>query len=194
MECLIIVYKDPVLYLSGAVYYNERDMTKPIPSELIENKIYCFRGLAVMLDSDLAALYEVETRRLKEQVKRNISRFPDDFMFVLSNQELEILRSQNATSSWGGSRYLPMAFTEQGVAMLSSVLNSERAINVNIQIMRSFSKLRKMLSSHEELKRKIESMEKQYDDKFRIVFEAIKQMLREDRHPKRKIGFLDVNR
>jgi len=142
-----------------------------------------------MLDRDLAELYRVETKALKQAVRRNNKRFPVDFMFSLSNQEVKNLRSQIVTSSWGGSRYLPMAFTEQGVAMLSSVLNSERAIQVNIQIMRAFTKLRKMLGGYEELQKKIEAMESKYDEQFRIVFEAIKQLLHEDDQPKRKIGF-----
>ena len=142
-----------------------------------------------MLDRDLAELYGVETKVLKQAVRRNKKRFPADFMFVLSNQEVRNLRSQLVTSSWGGSRYLPMAFTEQGVAMLSTVLNSERAIQVNIQIMRAFTKLRTMLLTNEDLKRKIEAMEAKYDKQFRVVFEAIKQLLTEDDQPKRKIGF-----
>ena len=142
-----------------------------------------------MLDRDLAALYGVETKALKQAVRRNNKRFPVDFMFSLSNQEVKNLRSQIVTSSWGGSRYLPMAFTEQGVAMLSSVLNSERAIQVNIHIMRAFTKLRKMLVGYEELQKKIEAMESQYDEQFRIVFVAIKELLHEDDQKTRKIGF-----
>ena len=142
-----------------------------------------------MLDRDLAALYGVETKALKLAVRRNNKKFPVDFMFSLSNQEVKNLRSQIVTSSWGGSRYLPMAFTEQGVAMLSSVLNSERAIQVNIQIMRAFTKLRKMLVGYEELQKKIEAMESQYDEQFRIVFVAIKELLHEDDQKTRKIGF-----
>ena len=134
-----------------------------IPPEAVINKIYVFRDVKVMLDRDLAELYGVETRRLNEQVKRNINRFPLDFMFQLDKKEFENLISQNATSNQGGVRKLPYVFTEQGVSMLSSVLNSERAINVNIQIMRTFTKLRQMLSSHEDLRKKIESMEKLYE-------------------------------
>ncbi len=122
-----------------------------------------------MLDRDLAELYEVETKALNQAVKRNITRFPDDFMFQLSQEEFEILRSQIVTSSWGGHRYLPFVFTEQGVAMLSSVLNSERAVQVNIQIIRTFVQLREMLSTHKDLKRKIETMEKKYDHQFNPV-------------------------
>jgi hypothetical protein len=142
-----------------------------------------------MLDQDLADLYEVETKQLKRQVHRNIDRFPDDFMFELVKEEFENLRCQIGTSSWGGSRYMPMAFTEQGVAMLSSVLNSKRAIQVNIQIMRAFTKLRQMMSTHEYLRKKIESMERKYDDQFRIVFEAIKRLLKHEEQQGKRIGF-----
>jgi hypothetical protein len=164
-------------------------MTELVPVELIASKIYLIRGIKVMLDRDLAELYGVETKRLKEQVRRNIERFPEDFMFELTKEEIKNLRSQFATSSWGGARYLPMAFSEHGVLMLSSVLKSERAIQVNIVIMRAFVKLREMLSTHKDLKRKIKSMEKKYDEKFQIVFEAIKQLLSEEEKPKKKIGF-----
>jgi len=144
-----------------------------------------------MLDRDLASLYKVDTAQLKRAVKRNIERFPKDFMFELSKEELIEWRCQFGTSNADkmGLRYAPMAFTEQGVAMLSSVLNSRRAIQVNIQIMRSFTRLRQMLSTHEELKKKIESMEKKYDENFKIVFEALKQLLDTDDKPKRRIGF-----
>jgi len=142
-----------------------------------------------MLDRDLANLYGVETKYLKRQVNRNISRFPDDFMFQLTREELNNLRLHFGTSSWGGTRYLPYAFTEQGIAMLSSVLNSERAIQVNIQIMRAFIKLKEMLSTHKDLKQKIEEMEKKYDYQFKIVFDAIKQLLEPPVKPKVKIGF-----
>jgi hypothetical protein len=145
--------------------------------------------MKVMLDRDLAELYDVETKVLKQAVRRNIDRFPEDFMFELSKEEFKNLRSQFVTSSWGGLRYSPMVFSEQGVAMLSTVLRSERAIQVNIQIMRTFTKLRQMLSTHEDLKRKIGSMEKKYDQQFQIVFEAIKQLLETDEKPKRKIGY-----
>ena len=122
--------------------------------ESIPNLIHMVRSEKVMLDFDLANLYGIETKRLKERVKRNISRFPDDFMFQLTYEEISNLRSQFATSSWGGSRYRPMVFTEQGVAMLSSILNSERAISVNIQIIRVFTRMRKMIESHKEILRK----------------------------------------
>jgi len=142
-----------------------------------------------MLDRDLAELYGIETRVLKQAVRRNIKRFPKDFMFELTREEFLNLRSQIEISSWGGTRYTPMVFTKQGVAMLSSVLNSDRVIQVNIQIVRTFTKLRKMLSTHEDLKRKIEDMENKYDKKFQIVFEVIKKLISEDQKQKRKIGF-----
>ena len=166
-------------------------MTDLIPVENITNKIYLIRGFKIMLDKDLAELYGVETKRLKEQVRRNISRFPEDFMFELSEGEEALLRSQIATLKGKGkhSKYLSMAFTEQGVAMLSTVLNSERAIQVNIQIMRTFTRFRQMLVGHKDLRQKIEKMEEKYDEQFRAIFEAIKQLLKEDDQPKRKIGF-----
>jgi hypothetical protein len=154
-----------------------------VPVERIENKIYFLRGQKVMLDFDLAQLYGVETKYLKRQVKRNIRRFPSDFMFQLTGKEY--LRCQNVTSSYGGRRYLPFAFSEQGVAMLSSVLGSEKAIMVNIQIMRTFAKLRELLSSHKDLRLKIEAMEKKYDQQFQAVFRAIKALIDD---PPRKIG------
>ena len=161
-----------------------------VPIEKITDKIYLLRGHNVMLDRDLAELYNVETKALKQAVRRNLRRFPSDFMFELNKEEFQNLRSQFVTSSWGGARYVPMAFTEQGVAMISSVLNSERAILVNIEIMRAFTQLRNMLATHGDLKRKIEAMEKKYDDQFRIVFEAITQLIEEDEKPKKKIGYI----
>ena len=145
-----------------------------------------------MIDHDLAELYGVETKRLKEQERRNISRFPKDFMFVLTNQEVRNLRTQIATSSWGGTRYIPMAFTEQGVAMLSSVLNSKCAIDVNIAIMRTFVKMREMLATNKEFSEKLKIIEDQlaeHDEQFQVVFEVIKQLLTEEEKPKQKIGF-----
>jgi phage regulator Rha-like protein len=165
-------------------------MTDLVPLEAITGKILLLRGAKVMLDRDLAELYGVETKTLKQAVRRNIERFPDDFMFEMTKGELEILRSQIVTSSWGGTRYLPMAFTEQGVAMLSSILNSKRAIQVNIQIMRAFTKLRQMLGTHDDLRRKIEDMEAKYDEQFRVVFEALRQLLETDEQSERRIGFV----
>ncbi len=160
-----------------------------VPHEIIESKILLIRGRKVMLDKDLAMLYGVETKALNRAVKRNIERFPDDFMFQLIKEEFDNLRFHFGTSSWGGQRYLPYAFTENGVAMLSSVLNSQRAIQVNIQIMRTFTRLREILLSHKDLQKKIEDMEKRYDQQFKIVFDAIKQLLIPPEPKKRKIGF-----
>ena len=160
-----------------------------VRESIIEGKIYLIRGKKVMLDRDLAELYGVETKGLIRAVKRNMERFPSDFMLLLTQQEVAILRYQFGTSSWGGRRYLPYAFTEQGVAMLSSVLNSERAIQVNIQIIRTFTKLRELLSSNAELRKKIEEMERKYDQQFRVVFDAIKKLLEPSEGPRKKIGF-----
>ncbi|MBN2058158.1 MAG: ORF6N domain-containing protein [Candidatus Saganbacteria bacterium] len=153
----------------------------------IEQIIYLIRGQKVILDRDLAVLYGVSTRRLNEQVKRNIERFPDDFMFSLTRQEISSI-SQIATSSLKFSKNVN-AFTENGVAMLSSVLKSKRAVQVNIQIMRTFAKLRQMLSSHKELREKLEIMEHKYDKQFRVVFEAIRSMIK-IKEKKKPIGFL----
>jgi hypothetical protein len=164
-------------------------MDQIVPIENIATLIYHIRGQRVMLDRDLAELYAVETKALKQAVRRNIERFPEDFMFELTRQEFNNLRSQIVTSSWGGARYLPMAFTEQGIAMLSSVLRSDRAIQVNIQIMRTFTQMRRMLAENEELREKIEALEQKYDQHFDMVFEAIKEILFKDDSPKKKIGF-----
>ena len=150
------------------------------------------RGHKVMLDADLAELYGVPTRRLNEQVKRNRERFPTDFMFELSKAEYENLKSQIAiSSSWGGRRRSrPYAFTQEGVAMLSSVLHSKRAIQVNIAIMRAFVKLRELMATHKDLARKLEALEKKYDAKFRVVFDAIRKLMEpEPPPPQRQIGF-----
>ncbi|MDP3914183.1 MAG: ORF6N domain-containing protein [Bacteroidota bacterium] len=149
-----------------------------IPEEVIMSKIYLIGDQKVMLDNDLAELYGVETKQLKRAVRRNIKRFPEDFMFELSETEFSNLRSQFGTSSWGGIRYAPMAFTEQGVAMLSSVLSSERAITVNILIIRIFTKMRAILSTHNEILQKLEQLEKkdiEQDDKIMLIFEYLKQ-------------------
>lgn len=165
-------------------------MEPALPLQVIEGKILLIRGYKVMLDSDLAALYGVETKVLVQAVKRNIARFPADFMFQLTNQEVAILRSQSVTSSqWGGRRYPPYVFTEQGVAMLSSVLGSERAIEVNIQIMRAFVQLREMIASNKDLAKKLDELEKKYDSQFRIVFDAIRQLMTPPETKRKKIGF-----
>jgi len=167
-----------------------------VPIELIVRKIYLIRDKKVMLDKDLAALYGVPTRVFNQAVKRNLKRFPEDFMFQLNKEEFKILRSQIVISRWGGSRYLPLAFTEQGVAMLSSVLNSDRAIQVNIAIMRTFSRLRDMLMHYAELKKELKDMDRKYqkrfkitDKRFRIVFEVLKRLTIEEQKPKKRIGF-----
>lgn len=162
--------------------------------EVIEQKIYMIRGQKVMIDRDLALLYKVPTFRLNEQVKRNKKRFPLDFMFRLTAEENIVLTSQNAISNnhRGGRRTLPYVFTEQGVAMLSSVLNSDRAIAVNIQIIRTFIKLRQLLSTHKmsaDLLEKIEKMEKNYDRQFRIVFDTIRELTAKPKDSGKKIGF-----
>jgi ORF6N domain-containing protein len=145
-----------------------------------------------LVDVHLAALYGVTTKRLNEQVRRNRARFPEDFMFQLTAEEIASLRSQIATSNKGrgGRRYAPYAFTEQGVAMLSTVLNSERAIQVNIEIMRAFVRLRQLLASNTELARKMDALEKKYDAQFKVVFDAIRQLMTPPEPNKRKIGFL----
>lgn len=163
-----------------------------IPDEVVVNKIYLIRGQKVMLDNDLAELYDVETKVLNQAVKRNQSRFPEDFMFQLSGQEFENLRSQTVTSKWGGRRTAPYAFTEQGVAMLSSVLNSERAILVNIHIIRVFTKMREMLLTHKDVLLKLEQLERkvvQQDDDIKLIFDYLKELLNPKTEPRRKIGF-----
>ncbi len=163
-------------------------MANIVSVEVITNKIFMIRGKKAMLDSELAKLYGVPTKVLIQAVKRNMKRFPADFMYKLTKKEAAGLRSQIVTSKRGGRRYLPYAFTEQGVAMLSSVLNSERAILVNIQIMRAFVQFKRMLLNNRDLRRKIEAMEKKYDRQFVIVFEAIKQLLEPPKQT-RAIGF-----
>ena len=161
-----------------------------MPLERIERAILFLRDRKVMLDADLAGLYGVETRVLVQAVRRNIERFPQDFMFQLSKEEFDDLRSQSVTSSsWGGRRYPPYAFTEQGVAMLSSVLRSERAVQVNIEIMRAFVRLRQMLSTHRDLARKVDALEKKYDARFKIVFDALRQLMSPPEPARGAIGF-----
>jgi hypothetical protein len=157
--------------------------------ERIERLILMIRGQKVMLDSDLAELYGVETKVLNRAVKRNKARFPADFMFQLSGEEAANLRCQIGTSSYGGRRYQPYAFTEQGVAMLSSVLHSRRAVRVNVEIMRTFVRLRHWLLTHEDLARKLETLEKKYDAQFRSVFEAIRQLMIPPGSRRKQIGF-----
>jgi hypothetical protein len=170
-----------------------------VPDEIIMSKIYFLRGHKVMLDKDLAELYGVETKVFNQSVKRNLKRFPSDFMFTLSEKETENLRSQIVTSSWGGTRYLPNAFTGQGVAMLASILNSDRAIAVNIQIVRIFTKVREMLSTHKDVLEKLDKMEREMlkqnqrsatlEKEIQLIFQTIKQLLDPPLHERRKIGY-----
>lgn len=159
--------------------------------EKIERRVFLIRGHRVMLSTDLADLYAVEPRVLVQAVKRNRERFPADFMFQLTEQEFDRLKSQIVTSSWGGlRRAFPYAFTEQGVAMLSSVLRSKRAIQVNIAIMRAFVRLREMIGSNKALARRLNELEKKYDAQFRVVFDAIRELMAEPATTKsRRIGF-----
>ena len=161
-----------------------------IPPERIERRILLVRGQKVMLSTDLAELYGVVPKVLMQAVKRNQERFPNDFMFQLTRAELANLKSQIVTSSWGGARRAtPYAFTEQGVAMLSSVLRSTRAVQVNIAIMRAFVKLREIIASHHDLARRLEEMESHYDAQFRAVFDAIRELMKPPEKPRRRIGF-----
>jgi phage regulator Rha-like protein len=164
-----------------------------IPIEMIERKIYLIRGEKVMLSSDLAELYGVEPKVLIQAVKRNIERFPEDFMFQLSNQEFTNLKSQIVTSSWGGIRRAnPYAFTEQGVAMLSSVLRSKQAVQVNIAIMRAFVKLREILSTNKELALKLDQLERKiekHDEEIKLIFDAIRELMKPPEKKTKKIGF-----
>jgi hypothetical protein len=163
-----------------------------LKEDAIINRIYMIRGMKVMLDSDLAELYEVETKRINEQVKRNLSRFPTDFMFQLNEREFENLRSQFATSSWGGRRTFPYVFTEHGVLMLSSVLNSQKAIEVNIQIMRIFIRMRSALLENQALINKIEQIEQQTtqnSEDIQYVFRVVKELIHKKAEPRKRIGF-----
>ena len=163
-----------------------------ISAQRIERQILLIRGQNVLLDSDLATLYGVQTKERNKAVKRNSDRFPPDFMFQLTQEEYEALRFQSGTSKTrGGRRYLPYAFTEQGVAMLSSVLNSPRAVQVNVQIMRTFVRLREMMATHADLASKLAELEQRYDAQFRIVFDAIRELMREPREKRKPpIGYL----
>jgi hypothetical protein len=161
-----------------------------IPRDRIEQQILMLRGEKVMLSIDLARLYQVPTRVLVQAVKRNLDRFPNDFMFQLTAEEFKNLKSQIVTSSWGGARRsTPYAFTEQGVAMLSSILRSKRAVMVNIEVIRTFVHLRKLLASNDELSRKLDALEKRYDSQFKIVFNAIRELMTPPEPKRRPIGF-----
>jgi hypothetical protein len=165
-------------------------MSSLVPIERIEKRILLLRGHKVMLSTDLAEIYGVEPKVLVQAVKRNRERFPEDFMFQLNDKEFENLKSQIVTSSWGGLRRArPYAFTEQGVAMLSSVLNSKRAVQVNIEIMRAFVRLREMITSNKELAKRLVELEKKYDAQFKVVFDAIRELMAPPKTPARRIGF-----
>jgi len=176
---------------------SEKNKLSIIPDEVVMSKIYLIRGQKVMLDADLAELYGVETKQLKRAVRRNIDRFPDDFMFELNKEELDNLRSQIGTSSWGGTRYFPMAFTEHGVLMLSSVLNSERAIKINIQIIRIFNQMREMLLTHKDVLLELERIKQQlsgHESKVSLIWEYLKQLEQSkieelEQKNRRKIGY-----
>jgi hypothetical protein len=165
--------------------------SQPLAPVHVERKILFLRGERVMLDADLAVLYGVETRALVQAVKRNAARFPHDFMFQLTADEVATLRSQIVISNAarGGRRHAPYAFTEHGVAMLSSVLRSQRAVSANIEIVRAFVRLRAMLANHEHLARKLTALEKRYDSQFRVVFDAIRELMAPSSKPRRPIGF-----
>jgi hypothetical protein len=177
----------------------ERNNNLMLPDEIIMNKIYLIRDQKVMIDRDLAELYGVETKVLKQQVKRNVERFPGDFMFELTKGEFDNLRSQFVTSSWGGARYLPMVFTEQGVAMLSSVLRSQQAIRVNIQIMRIFTKIREILTDNLSLKLDVEEIKKKLanqDKNIELVFNYLDELMEKQAtpEPRKQIGYKRNNR
>lgn len=165
------------------------DTTSLVPAERIDAIIYVLRGEKVILDRNIASLYEVPTKVLMQAVKRNRKRFPKDFMFQLTTEETRDLRYQIGTSSWGGNRYRPYAFTEQGVAMLSGVLRSERAVQVNVEVMRAFVRLRRIAASREDLARKIEELEEKYDSKFSVVFDALRELMATPEPSDRPIGF-----
>ena len=160
-----------------------------IPSEVIESKIFLIRKQKIILDRDIASLYGVSTKQINQAVKRNLDRFPNDLMFQLTIEEFNNLKSQFVTSSWGGVRKLPHAFTEYGALMLASVLRSEIAAQVSIRIVRAFVKLKNLLETHKELADKIEELEQKYDYQFQCVFETFKKLLKQEENPKKPIGF-----
>lgn len=183
---------DQFQYQDKKVKMANSDKELMIPDELVMNKICLIRGQKIMLDRDLAELYDVETKVLNQAVKRNSDRFPADFMFQLTKKEFENLKSQFVTSSWGGVRKMPFAFTEHGVAMLSSVLKSEIAIRVNIQIIRIFTRMREMIMTHKDILLQLEKIEKKltgHDEDITLIFGYLKQLLNPPQSPRRKIGF-----
>jgi hypothetical protein len=175
-----------------SIYMAKNKIQSTLPDQVVMNKIYVIRGQNVMLDFDLAELYHVETSQLKRQVRRNIDRFPPDFMFELTQEEFKNLKSQFGTSSWGGIRYMPMAFTEQGVSMLSGVLNSQVAIQVHIQIIRIFTKMKEMLMTNKEILLKVEKMELEVTNNKKdiaTIFKALRQLLNQPQEPRKRFGF-----
>lgn len=184
----LYIYKIKIIAMA------KKELQALVAEQKILNKIYAIRGEKVMLDQDLAEMYGVETKQLKRQVKRNIDRFPKDFMFELTTKEFENLRSQIGTSSWGGTRYMPMAFTEQGVAMLSSILNSKTAIEVNIRIIRVFTKMREFALTHKEILLQLAKLEKEVKGNSKDIeniFMVLKELLEKESKPtpRNKIGF-----
>jgi len=161
-----------------------------VAMEVVEKKILLIRGQKVILDVDLAELYDVTTKVFNQAVKRNVDRFPKDFMFQLTADEALTIRSQFVTASRRNIRYLPYAFTEHGIIMAASILNSQRAIDASVYVVRAFIKLREMIASHKDLTKKLNELEKKYDGQFQIVFEAIRQLIEVEEKPKRRIGFI----
>jgi len=191
LKNLILFFSYPVLKRQIESMASNQIIKTLYESDIVE-RIYIIRGQKAMLDKDLAEMYGVEVKRLNEAIRRNISRFPDDFMFQVTKDEWENLKTQFATSSWGGVRKLPFAFTEQGVAMLSSVLRSERAIQVNIQIIRVYTKMKQVLLDNKELWQKIEKIEQamlQKDGEVKAIFKILKQLLVKETKPRQPIGF-----
>jgi len=190
-HCILMPRSNRSLVKLNPGVLGRKPVRQVIPLEVVEKRIYVIRGHKVMLSTHLAELYDVEPRALVQAVKRNADRFPEDFMFQLSSEEMANLKSQIVISSWGGSRRAaPYAFTEQGVAMLSSVLKSKRAIAVNIAIVRAFVRLRQFLATHRALATKLEAMEKKYDKQFQLVFEMLHQLTEAPARPRRPIGFV----
>ena len=165
-------------------------MKSLVAMEVVEKKILSIRGQKVILDVDLAELYDVTTKVFNQAVKRNVDRFPKDFMFQLTADEALTIRSQFVTASRRNIRYLPYAFTEHGIIMAASILNSQRAIDASVYVVRAFIKLREMIASHKDLTKKLNELEKKYDGQFQIVFEAIRQLIEVEEKPKRKFGFI----
>jgi hypothetical protein len=165
-------------------------MKSLVAMEVVEKKILLIRGQKVILDVDLAELYDVTTKVFNQAVKRNIDRFPKDFMFQLTADEARTIRSQFVTASRRNIRYLPYAFTEHGIIMAASILNSQRAIDASVYVVRAFIRLREMIASHKDLTKKLNELEKKYDGQFQIVFEAIRQLIEVEEKPKRKIGYI----